>query len=190
MSPPTVDDVLAMIAEDRLDAVREALEAGVDVNGIGVFVEKGMPAWVVGSKYSLLTMALMSIRPSIVRLLVEAGADVELSDGRGLLPLQYVLGVTSEVARSRGSTIAEVEGLVRFLLERGASPKTKDPGGGSPWMSTMRAPECREVLFDWALKRSNGDAKKAAKMIGITTRQWTLFNKFQDRWIAAGRPPS
>jgi hypothetical protein len=88
------------------------------------------------------TPLLSSVRrrsPDITRMLIEAGADVHVRDGRGATPL--ILAAASDEATPE---------IVRMLRERGADVDAKDARG--------------KTALDWALMR--GDRSPVARALG------------------------
>ena len=59
--------------------------------------------------------------PEVVKVLLDAGANIQAEDDRGWTPLH--------VAAEAGKSPA----VIKVLLDAGANPKTKDQEGRTPW---------------------------------------------------------
>jgi ankyrin repeat protein len=142
--------------EGQADVVRLLLDAGADVNaatragaepefrrpsdnagskGLGIirggWPERGMRPPVPGAKTPLLYAARRGDL-AVTRLLVEAGADLELADADGVTPLlSAILNASIAVARS-ASGEHEHLGVARYLVERGANVNSEDWYGETP----------------------------------------------------------
>ena len=86
--------------EGDIQTVRTLLESGVDVNEI---------SYTIGNKLTALHWAAYKGRTDIVRILLDAGAEMNVKDAVGYTPLHY--------AAYHGYT-----GVVRILLDAGADP--------------------------------------------------------------------
>jgi len=64
-----------------------------------------------------------------VRALVEAGADPRLRNGRGSTPLHLAVRTTGKSGSGSVTAREQQAGIIRFLLERGASPTDPDGRG-------------------------------------------------------------
>jgi ankyrin repeat protein len=138
------------------DVVRVLLEAGADVNaatragaepkfrrpgenagskGVGIirggWPDRGMRAPVPGAKTPLL-YATRSGDLTVTRLLVEAGADLELADADGVTPLLNAI-LNASIAVARGATGQHAHlAVARYLVERGANVNSEDWYGETP----------------------------------------------------------
>jgi ankyrin repeat protein len=142
--------------EGHADVVRLLLEEGADVNaqtragavpnfrlpgenagskGVGIvrggWPDHGMRAPVPGAKTPLL-YATRRGDLAVTRLLVEAGADVELADADGVTPLLNAILNASIVAARDPAGPREHLAVARFLLERGANVNAVDWYGETP----------------------------------------------------------
>lgn len=171
----SVDDVLEAVEHGRIEVVKSALAAGLDVDSIGTEVR---------GRTSLLTTAILELQPAIVRLLVERGAAVEAPDGEGRLPLGCLVERDRDDAAARGLTMHDVVDLILLLLGAGATFRAKGPGGDRVWQHATRSKENLRFIQAWALRQTGGDAAKAAKLIGMTQHQWKLFGGMVERWEA------
>jgi ankyrin repeat protein len=142
--------------EGRADIVRLLLEEGAEVNaqtragavpgfrlpgenagskGVGIvrggWPDHGMRAPVPGAKTPLL-YATRRGDLGITRLLVEAGADLELADADGVTPLLYAILNASVVAARAPAGPREHLAVARFLVERGANVNAIDWYGETP----------------------------------------------------------
>jgi ankyrin repeat protein len=148
---------LMIAARDgHADFVRLLLAEGADVNaqtragavpsfrlpgenagskGVGIvrggWPDHGMRAPVPGAKTPLLYAARRGDL-AIARMLVDAGADLELADADGLTPLLYAILNTSIVAARDPLGPREHLAVARFLVERGANVNAVDWYGETP----------------------------------------------------------
>lgn len=116
---------ISAAAVGDIQGVREAIEAGVDINEVG---ERGDTA---------LHKASGNGRVEVVRLLLEAGADVEFLSEGNTTPLQEAItSISSET--------------VQILLEAGANPHIKDELGRTLLMlaADRNDLEIIKILFD------------------------------------------
>ena len=118
---------------DNLAAVQLLLKARADVNAVsgmlGITVKAGLIAL---GKYTPLLIATTYGSPELVKTLLDAGADVNAKDVRGMTPL--MMSVTSEYQRPE---------VVRLLLVRGADSKAKSLEGetAGDWAAKFAHPE-------------------------------------------------
>jgi len=114
------------------------LTKGADVNAVSaptesVKVKNGAIA------LGLLTPLLLATAygpPELVEMLLDAGADINARDVRGMTPLMLAIGSDHNDPR-----------IVKLLLDRGADPKIKSKAG--------------EDAFDWAKKFGNPEVLNA-----------------------------
>jgi ankyrin repeat protein len=152
------DQTALMIAarEGHADVVGLLLEEGADVNartragtvpnfrlpgenagskGVGIvrggWPDHGMRAPVPGAKTPLL-YATRRGDLVVTRMLVEAGAELELADADGVTPLLSAI-LNSSIAAARGTAgPSEHLAVARYLLERGANGAAVDWYGETP----------------------------------------------------------
>ena len=152
------DQTALMIAarEGHAEVVRLLLEAGANVNaqtragavpsfrlpgenagskGVGIvrggWPDHGMRAPVPGAKTPLL-YATRRGDAAATRLLIEAGADLELADVDGVTPLLSAI-LNASIAAARGAPAGlEHLAIARFLVERGANVNAADWYGETP----------------------------------------------------------
>jgi ankyrin repeat protein len=142
--------------EGRADVVPLLLEAGADANartragavpsfrspsenagskGVGIirggWPERGMRAPVPGAKTPLL-YATRRGDLVVTRLLVDAGADIELADADGVTPLLNAILNASTAAARGAAGPREHLAVARYLLERGANVDATDWYGETP----------------------------------------------------------
>ena len=161
--------------------MRECLRAGADPNGPpGVYP---LPP--------LFVAAARSPHPAVIRVLVDAGADVAAREWGDLTPLHEAAGqntnagVTAALldvgadpnARDRdgiaplhlAATDNSNPDVVTFLIEAGADPNTRDPYGNTPlhlaWADSWfdRRPVMRELLRLGADPLARNDAGEIAE---------------------------
>jgi ankyrin repeat protein len=128
-------------AQSRLGEVPEfrlpSSQAGSRGLGIirGGWPEHGSRAPVGGAKTPLL-YATRQGDLALTRLLVEAGADLEQSDGNGVTPLLNAILNGSVVSLNRAQT-QHIE-VARYLIERGANVNVSDWYGETPlWTAVL-----------------------------------------------------
>jgi ankyrin repeat protein len=118
---------------DNVAAVQLLLKARADVNAVsgmlGITVKAGLIAL---GKYTPLLIATTYGSPELVKTLLDAGADVNAKDVRGMTPL--MMSVTSEYQRPE---------VVRLLLVRGADSEAKSLEGetAGDWAAKFAHPE-------------------------------------------------
>jgi len=142
--------------EGHAEIVRLLLEAGADVDaqtragavpsfrlpgdnagskGVGIvrggWPDRGMRAPVPGAKTPLL-YATRRGDADVARLLVDAGANLELADADGVTPLlNAILNASIAAARGASADLEHFE-IARFLIERGANVNAVDWYGETP----------------------------------------------------------
>lgn len=104
---------------DPFEAVKLLLDAGADVNAVGLIQE------------TALHIAIDALHPGIVRALVENGADLYAENKEGLNALE--LAEAKEAPEPRPGfyfepPLAQPEEMVALLLELGAVPREKEQG--------------------------------------------------------------
>jgi ankyrin repeat protein len=149
--------------EGHADVARLLLDAGADVNaatragaepmfrrpsenagskGVGIirggWPERGMRPPVPGAKTPLL-YAVRRGDLALTRLLVEAGAALELADADGVTPLlNAILNASIAVARGAPGEHAHLA-VARYLIERGANVNAQDWYGETPLWAAVDA---------------------------------------------------
>jgi ankyrin repeat protein len=108
-----------------LHAAIEAMEDGGLLASVSILLEHGADAdgWDAQRDATPLLMAVFRNQPEVVRLLLDAGADVNVVGGEGDSPLRW--------AAQQG----DIE-LARLLLDRGAA-RDLDVGGGVSGMNAL-----------------------------------------------------
>jgi ankyrin repeat protein len=168
--------------EGHADVVRLLLDAGADVNaatragaeprfrlpsenagskGVGIirggWPEHGMRPPVPGAKTPLL-YATRSGDLTVTRLLVEAGAELELADADGIAPLlNAILNASTAAARNAGGK-REHLAVARYLVERGANVDSADWYGETPLWAAV---DVRNLDVNGP-ERDNGMDRRAA----------------------------
>jgi ankyrin repeat protein len=159
----SIDDLLEAIASNDESRILQLLSDGVDVNAIGS--DRARP----------LTLAVELLRPQLVRLLLNAGAHVEGADGYGRLPLTKVLGQTDFHAAQKGASMHDAREIILQLLESGADIRTKSKSGAPVLVESFGSPENLDCLYRWALQKTGNDAKKAAKLFGLSPKKFQVI---------------
>jgi ankyrin repeat protein len=111
----------------NLPAVKILLAKGAKVNAVSAPV-MGLPSKNGPSEFGLLTPLLMAAPfgpPELIRVLLDAGADVNAKDVRGMTPLMLAL-----------ATDRQDRAIIGMLLEHGADPQIKS--------------HLNETAVDWA----------------------------------------
>ena len=91
------------VIEGNIEAVKQHLDAGTDVNAKGVF------GW------TLLLQAVAGGHKEIVELLIDNGADVNGKDKTGHTPLDWADGEIADLLRKHGGNTGEELTLMPFL---------------------------------------------------------------------------
>ncbi|HYP09672.1 MAG TPA: ankyrin repeat domain-containing protein [Bryobacteraceae bacterium] len=121
----------------NLELVQLLLAKGAKVNAVsGKEFEKTKNGALELGNFTALLLGSTYGPPALVRALLDAGADVQARDVRGMTPLMYA--VTSESQNPE---------IVRMLLAAGADASAKSSRG--------------ETAIDWALKFRNRETLKA-----------------------------
>ena len=150
-----------------LHAAIEAIEEGGPLAMIAVLLEHGaiVDAWDAKHDATPLLMAVFRDQLAAARLLLDAGADVNVVGGEGDNPLRWA------------AQAADVE-LARLLLERGAT-RDIDVGGGMSGMSALGGAARRLDIAMVQLLLESGARPDAPDFDG-----WTASRR-ADRPIAA-----
>jgi len=116
MAPTVVADepLLAAITADNVAAVRQQLAAGADVHRRSD--DRGRPPLLMAAKVG---------NPEVVRMLIDAGANINDQDRRGSTALH--------IAVHQG----HLE-VVKLLMERGANPRLENQKGHNPVQNAAR----------------------------------------------------
>ncbi len=105
----------------NLDAIRVLLAKGADANarsGDGSF-QKVKAGSIALGHWTALTASVATATPELVKTLLDAGAEVNVPDVRGMTPLMLA------VASDRQNI-----DVIRMLIARGADVQREEPGGG------------------------------------------------------------
>ncbi len=122
-------------AEGNISALRQAIDKGVDVNAIG------------SENYTALWVAAYWGRAKAARVLIEAGANLNLPDPeQGWSPLMAAVGM---------SPIADRRDVVQVLIEAGANVNTITRNGQTP---LIKAAECGYLNMVECLLAAGADA--------------------------------
>jgi ankyrin repeat protein len=125
----------------NLPAVSLLLAHGAKVNAVSAPV-MGLPSKNGPSEFGKLTALLMAAPfgpPELIGKLMEAGADVNAKDVRGMTPLMLAV-----------ATDRQDNGVIRMLLEHGADPEAKSNLG--------------ETAMDWARRMAARPALESLKI--------------------------
>jgi ankyrin repeat protein len=148
--------LMVAVREGRVEVVQLLVAAGADVNaktragavpafrepadnagskGIGIvrggWPDRGMRAPIPGAKTSLL-YATRRGDLAITKVLVEAGADLELADADGVTPLLSAI-LNASIAAARGAPKGAAHfAVAHYLVERGANVNVADWYGETP----------------------------------------------------------
>lgn len=146
-------------AKGDVAEVRRLLDAGRPVNERG-----GDPNGPAGIAETALNTAAFNVRPEVVRLLLERGADVHAKGYHGRTAL-------SDVADSNFEKKPEADrvAIARLLLERGAKTKAADTAGCTPLWHAVRNgyPELVKLLLDHKAKPDAADEKGETPLMMI-----------------------
>lgn len=141
----------------NLAAVKILLAKGAKVNAVSAPV-MGLPSKNGPSEFGLLTPLLMAAPfgpPELIRTLIDAGADVNAKDVRGMTPLMLAL-----------ATDRQDRAIIGMLLEHGADPQIKSHLGETAldWARRTGLPAGLELLKTRATPTSAaGSAAPAAE---------------------------
>ena len=127
----------------NLDAVRLLLAKGADAKartGDGSFQKVKAGSIALGN-FTVLTASAAMASPALVKTLLDAGADINAPDVRGMTPLMLAVATDRQ----------DIE-VVRMLLARGADVNAKSLAG--------------ETALDWAAKTGKKPAIAAIKAAG------------------------
>jgi ankyrin repeat protein len=118
----------------NLEAVKLLLAKGANVNAVSRPV-MGLPTRIAPSKFGDLTALLMSTPfgpPELIKTLLDAGANVNGKDVRGMTPLMLAL-----------ANDHQDPAVIRLLLSQGADPQLKDEVGNTAvdWARRAGEPE-------------------------------------------------
>lgn len=114
---PKGPTVYELAAKGDLKGLKTLLKKGADPNGKDIRTEREMMlAGHPPSGYTALHQAAMDGNVEVAKLLVSAGAKVDVRDRYRATPLHYAVA-SSEM------------GMVRFLLSKGANPRLKNQRG-------------------------------------------------------------
>ena len=125
------------ITEQNLEAVKEAAEAGADLNHMRIV--SLLPA-----EKNPLKKAITDQNWPIIRYLTEAGADLNAADSQGITPLMYAAGAGYDHCGFLDSFSADLE-IVKFLTEQGADLCLTDRNGYSALDYAIRHAEYDQV---------------------------------------------
>ena len=156
--PTTASGLYDAVANNDVEAVRDLVDAGVDVNAKGTVGE------------SILTNAVIRAGPEVVQILVDAGADVNAEDnfGRTVLTAAIDFGAHPDIVRLlvdagadvnapyEGSTMLSLAighydanpEMVQVLVDAGADVNTRDDRGNSVLFKAVETgdPEIVRIL--------------------------------------------
>ncbi|TNN24340.1 Ankyrin repeat domain-containing protein 34B [Liparis tanakae] len=143
------------------------------------------PAAAMDSANPLLRAVFLG-RLRLTRLLLEGGAYINESDGRGQTPLM----VACRSRQADAQSASRVK-LVRFLLEKGADPDIQDQDGRSALMHACRehaGPEVAALLLasgaDIGLEDRSGTS---ALVHGVVAGDWKVLKLLLDTCKARGK---
>ncbi|MBI3684751.1 MAG: ankyrin repeat domain-containing protein [Acidobacteria bacterium] len=136
--------LMSAVAMGNLDAVRLMLAKGAGVNAANTFGGKVRHGEIALKNLTPLMLAAPFGSPELVKTLLDAGAEIDARDSRGMTPLMFA--VASETQDLR---------VVRLLLAKGADVHAKSELGES-------------VLY-WARKFSDSQVLRALETAGAKT---------------------
>lgn len=136
----------------NLETVKMLLAKGANVNAVSRPV-MGLPTRIAPSKFGNLTALIMAAPfgpPELIQTLLDAGANVNAKDVRGMTPLMLAV-----------ATDHQDPAVIRLLLSRGADPQMKDESGFSAmdWARRAGQPKGMELL------KVEGDAPESAREV-------------------------
>ncbi len=123
----------------NLETVKLLLAKGANVNAVSRPV-MGLPTRIAPSKFGNLTALIMAAPfgpPELIKTLLDAGANVNAKDVRGMTPLMLAVATDHQDA-----------GVIRLLLDRGADRQMKDEAGftAMDWARRAGQPRGMELL--------------------------------------------
>jgi ankyrin repeat protein len=127
--------LLNATAHNDIERLKLFLGHGIDVNASNVFAGKVKNGDIALTKMTALIFTAAHGTPDMVRALIDAGAKVNVQDGRGVTPL--IAAVSSDTHDPN---------VVKLLLAAGAAVNASDANG--------------ETALDWARKAGNPAIQK------------------------------
>ncbi|MDK2897772.1 MAG: uncharacterized protein PWP04_1892 [Candidatus Atribacteria bacterium] len=100
------DDFLQLCKTGKAEAVRQAIEAGANVNALDIHL-----------RTPLMMAARFNPEVAVITALVEAGAEINARDKSGWTPLMFAARFSPEPA------------VIEVLIEKGADPELTDKTG-------------------------------------------------------------
>ena len=158
----------------NLMAVKMLLAKGANVNAVSAPV-MGLPSKNGPSEFGLLTPLLMAAPfgpPDLIRTLLDAGADVNAKDVRGMTPLMLAL-----------ATDRQDRAVIGMLLDHGGDPQIKSHLGETAldWARTTGLPLGVELLKAGTVRASSAaspaPAVNSAELRSAVQRTFTLVEK-------------
>jgi ankyrin repeat protein len=166
----------------NLETVKLLLAKGAKVNAVSRPV-MGLPTRIAPSKFGNLTALLMAAPfgpPALIETLLDAGAEVNGKDVRGMTPLMLAVATDHQDAA-----------VIRLLLSRGADPQMKDEAGYSSldWAKRQGQPVAMALLkVDGGAAESAREVRSAApamtELRPAVERTVTLIEKSSAQFFA------
>ena len=128
LKAPTPQDLVVAIDKSNVEAVRDLISRGVDVAAADKLWGNGSTS-MAGRGFTALGWAAFSGKTEIVRMLLEAGADVDGKDRWGYTPLMR-------------AAVGAYEGIVKLLFNYGANLNEKNEEGKTAY----------DLAFNWGAR--------------------------------------
>lgn len=159
----------------NLETVKMLLAKGANVNAVSRPV-MGLPTRIAPSKFGNLTALIMAAPfgpPELIQTLLDAGANVNAKDVRGMTPLMLAV-----------ATDHQDPAVIRLLLSRGADPRMKDESGfgAMDWARRAGQPKGLELLKVELLK-VEGDAPESAREVRSASPPMTELRPAIERTV-------